>query len=175
MTHESDYDIPSALERRLPINTPTTDARRRHFLSSVTKGILTVIGGILGVLGGGAILSSTVRRQEDWLTASALHDLPDNEPTAVTLSVMRLDGYREVLQRRTIFLVKTGESDVAAFDATCTHLGCLVGWDRQAQVFRCPCHGGIFDRTGAVMDGPPPEGLAKVATRVDGNRVLVQA
>ncbi|MGH9256029.1 MAG: ubiquinol-cytochrome c reductase iron-sulfur subunit [Vicinamibacterales bacterium] len=158
-----------------PIETPTANGTRRRFLSSITTGILGVIGGILGVLGGGAVLSSTVRRQQDWLTASALLDLPDNEPTAVTLSVMRLDGYRDVLQRRTIFLVKTGESEVVGFDATCTHLGCLVAWDRQTQVFRCPCHGGIFDRTGAVMDGPPPEPLAKIATRVDGTRVLVQA
>ena len=141
----------------------------------MTTGILSVIGGILGVIGGGAVLSSTVRRQEDWLAASALHDLPDNEPTAVTLSVMRLDGYRQALQRRTIFLVKTGESEVAAFDATCTHLGCHVAWDPQAQVFRCPCHGGVFDRTGAVKDGPPPEPLVKLTTRVDGNRVMVQA
>lgn len=159
----------------MPIETSTADAPRRRFLTSITTGILTVIGGILGVLGGGAVLSSTVRRQEDWLAASALHDLPDNQPTAVTLSVMRLDGYREALERRTIFLVKTGESEVAAFDATCTHLGCLVTWDPQEQVFRCPCHGGVFDRTGAVMDGPPPEPLTKIATRVDGNRVLVQA
>ena len=151
------------------------DAPRRRFLASVTTGILSAIGGILGVLGGGAVLSSTVQRQEDWLTASALHDLPDNEPTPVTLSVMRLDGYREALERRTIFLVKTGESDVAAFDATCTHLGCLVGWDKQAQHFKCPCHGGVFDRNGAVVEGPPPEGLMRIATRVDGNRVLVQA
>ena len=101
-------------------------------------------------------------------------DLPDNEPTAVTLSVTRLDGYRESLQRRTIFLVKTGESEVAAFTRR-AHLGCLVAWDRRGQVFRCPCHGGVFDRTGAVMDGPPPESLAKIAVRVDGNRVMVQA
>lgn len=159
----------------MPIETSTADAPRRRFLTSITTGILTVIGGILGVLGGGAVLSSTVRRQEDWLAASALHDLPDNQPTAVTLSVMRLDGYRQALERRTIFLVKTGESEVAAFDATCTHLGCLVTWDPQGQVFRCPCHGGVFDRTGAVQDGPPPEPLANIATRVDGNRVLVQA
>lgn len=159
----------------MPTETSTADAPRRRFLTSITTGILTVIGGILGVLGGGAVISSTVRRQEDWLAASALHDLPDNQPTAVTLSVMRLDGYREALERRTIFLVKTGESEVAAFDATCTHLGCLVTWDPQEQVFRCPCHGGVFDRTGAVMDGPPPEPLTKIATRVDGNRVLVQA
>ena len=155
--------------------TSTTDPARRRFLSSITSGILSVIGGILGVIGGGAVLSSTVRRQEDWVAASALHDLPDNEPTAVTLSVMRVDGYREALERRTIFLVKTADSEVAAFDATCTHLGCLVGWDSQAQVFRCPCHGGIYDRTGAVKDGPPPVPLAKVATRVEGDRVLVQA
>ena len=159
----------------MPIETSTTDATRRRFLSSITSGILSVIGGILGIIGGGAVLSSTVRRQEDWLAASALHDLPDNEPTAVTLSVMRLDGYRQALERRTIFLVKTGESEVAAFDATCTHLGCHVAWDPQAQVFRCPCHGGVFDRTGAVKDGPPSEPLVKIATRVDGNRVMVQA
>jgi nitrite reductase/ring-hydroxylating ferredoxin subunit len=175
LTRECEYDIPSALEIREPIETSAADATRRRFLSSITNGILGVIGGILSVLGGGAVLSSTVRRQEDWLPASALHELPDNEPTAVTLSVMRLDGYRQALERRTIFLVKTGESEVAAFDATCTHLGCHVAWDPQGHVFRCPCHGGVFDRTGAVKDGPPPEPLAKVATRVDGNRVMVQA
>jgi Rieske Fe-S protein len=159
----------------VPIETSTPDAPRRRFLTSITTGILSVIGGILGVLGGGAVLSSTVRRQEDWLAAAALHDLPDNEPTAVTLSVLRLDGYREAIERRTIFLVKTGESGVAAFDARCTHLGCLVGWDPQARVFRCPCHGGVFDPAGAVMDGPPPERLRTIAAKVDGNRVLVQA
>jgi Rieske Fe-S protein len=136
---------------------------------------MAVIGAILGVIGGGAVLSSTVRKQEDWLAATTLLDLPDQQPTPVTLSVRRLDGFREVLDRRTIFLVKTGESDVHAFSATCTHLGCLVTWDVDAQVFKCPCHGGVYDRTGAVKDGPPPAPLAKVATRVDGDRVLVQA
>ena len=136
---------------------------------------MAVIGAILGVIGGGAVLSSTVRRQEDWLPATTLFDLPDSQPTPVTLSVRRLDGFREVLDRRTIFLVKTGESDVHAFNATCTHLGCLVAWDADAQVFKCPCHGGIYDRNGEVKDGPPPAPLAKAATRLDGERVLVQA
>ena len=158
----------------MPTETFTADVTRRRFLSSITNGILSVIGAILGVIGGGAALSSTVRRQEDWLPASALHDLSDNEPTPVTLSVVRLDGYRDAIDRRTIFLVKTGDSEVAAFDSRCTHLGCLVTWDPQAQVFKCPCHGGVYDRTGAVKDGPPPMPLVKVATRVDGDRVLVQ-
>ena len=154
--------------------TSSAEPSRRRFLSAITNGILTVIGGILAFIGGGAVLSSTVRRQEDWLPASALLDLPDNEPTPVTLTVARLDGFRQVIDRRTIFLVKTGESEVAAIDSTCTHLGCLVAWDPQAQLFKCPCHGGIYDRTGAVKDGPPPAPLVKIATRVDGERVMVQ-
>jgi Rieske Fe-S protein len=157
------------------IETQTQDTTRRRFLSAITSSIMGAIGGILAFIGGGAVLSSSVGRQEDWLAASALHDLPEHEPTPVTISVMRQDGYRTALQRRTIFLVKTSESEVAAFDATCTHLGCLVAWDQQGQVFKCPCHGGVYDRTGAVMDGPPPEPLARVATRVEGDRVLVQA
>ncbi len=159
----------------MPTENFTPDPARRRFLSSVINGILTVIGGILGVIGGGAIFSSAARRAEEWLAVSALHDLPDNQPTAVTLSVMRMDGYREALVQRTIFLVKTGESEVSALDATCTHLGCLVAWDAQAQVFKCPCHGGVYDRAGTVTEGPPPEPLLKVATRVEGDRVLVQA
>ena len=158
----------------MPIETSTADVTRRRFLSRITNGILSVIGGILAFIGGGAVLSSTVRRQVDWFPASTLLDLPDNEPTPVTLTVSRLDGFREVIDRRTIFLVKTGESEVAAIDSTCTHLGCLVAWDQQGQVFKCPCHGGVYDRSGAVKDGPPPMPLMKIATRVDGSRVLVQ-
>ena len=156
----------------MPIN--TGDVTRRRFLSRITNGIMSVIGAILGVIGGGAILSSTARKQDDWTPASSLLDLPDNQPTPVTLTVSRMHGFREVIQRKTIFLVKTADAQVAAIDSTCTHLGCLVAWDAEAQVFRCPCHGGIYDRSGAVKDGPPPMPLSKIATRIDGERVLVQ-
>jgi quinol---cytochrome c reductase iron-sulfur subunit, bacillus type len=157
----------------MPIETFTGDVPRRRFLSSITNGILSVIGGILGVVAGGAAFSSTGPRQVGWLPASTLLDLPDDIPTPITLTVARLDGFREIIDRRTIFLVKTQDSAVAAFDSTCTHLGCLVAWDPDAQVFRCPCHGGVFDRTGAVKDGPPPAPLVKIATRVEGDRVMV--
>jgi menaquinol-cytochrome c reductase iron-sulfur subunit len=152
----------------------TDDVTRRRFLSRVTNGIMGIIGAILGVIGGGAMLSSTARKQDDWTAASSLLDLPDNQPIPVTLTVSRLDGFREVIQRKTIFLVKTQDAGVVAIDSTCTHLGCLVAWDTGAQVFKCPCHGGVYDRTGAVKDGPPPMPLGKIATRIDGQRVLVQ-
>jgi Rieske Fe-S protein len=148
---------------------------RRQFLARVITTIHAVIGGTIGVILGGAILSPIFgKRQENWLTAANLTDLPENRPTPVTIRVAREDGYNQVIDRRTVFLVKTGESQVTALDSTCTHLGCRVSWDAEAQVLRCPCHGGVYDATGAVTAGPPPAPLATLTTRIEGNQVLVQ-
>ena len=94
-------------------------------------------------------------------------------PAQRSAAPVRTDGYRDVVDRRTVFLVKTG-GNVVALDSTCTHLGCRVSWDPNAQQLQCPCHGGVFDRTGAVKAGPPPAPLAKLVTRIEDDRVLVQ-
>ncbi|RPJ37433.1 MAG: ubiquinol-cytochrome c reductase iron-sulfur subunit [Planctomycetaceae bacterium] len=49
-----------------------------------------------------------------------------------------------------------------AFDAGCTHLGCLVSWDQNQHVFHCPCHGAIFDDQGTAVKGPVNMPLKKV-------------
>ena len=148
---------------------------RRQFFARVITSIHAVIGGTIGVILGGAILSPIFgKRQENWLTAANLTELPDNRPTPVTIRIAREDGYNQVIDRRTVFLVKTGESQVTALDSTCTHLGCRVRWDAEAQVLRCPCHGGVYDATGAVKSGPPPAPLTMLTTRIEGNQVLVQ-
>ena len=49
-----------------------------------------------------------------------------------------------------------------AFDAACTHLGCLVSWDQNEHVFRCPCHGAVFSDQGAAVKGPVNAPLKKI-------------
>jgi menaquinol-cytochrome c reductase iron-sulfur subunit len=148
---------------------------RRRFLARIITSIPALLGGTVGVVLGGAVLSPLFdRRQENWLTAATLADLPDDRPVPVTIRVAREDGYNQVIDRRTVFLVKTSDTEVTALDSTCTHLGCRVSWDAETQELKCPCHGGVYDSSGAVKAGPPPAPLAKLVTRIDGNQVLVQ-
>jgi len=148
---------------------------RRSFFARIITTIQAAIGGTLGVVLGGAVLSPMFgRRQEDWLPAANLFDLIEHRPMPVTIRVAREDGYNQVIDRRTVFLVRTGESEVVALDSTCTHLGCRVSWDAEAQVLRCPCHGGVYDTMGQVKAGPPPAPLARLQTRVQGSQVQVQ-
>ena len=155
--------------------TPSDNPGRRRFFARIITSIHTAIGGTLGVLLGGTIISpGLARRQETWLPAGSFGALPINEPTPVTIRVARQDGYTQVVERRTVFLVKDLESRLTALDSTCTHLGCRVSWDTVAQELRCPCHGGTYDRKGEVTGGPPPRALAQLTTRLDGDSILVQ-
>ena len=151
------------------------DTGRRRFLARVITSIHAAIAATLGVVLGGTVLSPLFGKQEEnWLPAGTLTNLPEHDPLPVTLRVAREDGYNQIIERRSIFLVRTGESGVVAIDSTCTHLGCRVSWDVDEQLIKCPCHGGIYDRMGTVKSGPPPAALARLATKVDGDQILVQ-
>ncbi len=152
------------------------DTSRRRLLSRAIVAIQGLMAASIGLVAGGAIAApSLARRTGSWWPAGrALADLVEGEPTPVTISRSREDGYTRVVDRQVVFLVRTGEDQVTALSSTCTHLGCRVRWDAADGVLKCPCHGGVFDRSGAVLDGPPSEPLATVATRVEDGRVLVE-
>jgi len=60
-----------------------------------------------------------------------------------------------------------------AINAVCTHLGCVVPWNRAANKYMCPCHGSQYDFTGKVIRGPAPLSLALAhCDDVDGKAVL---
>jgi Rieske Fe-S protein len=160
---------------------PSSDAARddasgrRRFLARAVLAVQSLIGGALGIVLGGAVVSpGLARRNENWLPAAKLADLTADQPTPVAVRVARQDGYAQVVERRTVFLIRTGEAQVMALDSTCTHLGCRVSWNADAKALTCPCHGGVFDATGAVTAGPPPGPLRPIETRVDNGQVLVQ-
>lgn len=45
-----------------------------------------------------------------------------------------------------------------AVSAVCTHLGCIVEYDVDKEIW-CPCHAAFFDLRGNVKSGPAPSSL----------------
>lgn len=46
------------------------------------------------------------------------------------------------------------EGTLHRVSASCTHLGCIVHWNRTEQCWDCPCHGSQFAADGSVLNGP---------------------
>jgi len=70
-------------------------------------------------------------------------------------------------------LVKTNAGALVALSAVCTHLGCIVQWEKDKQDFICPCHAGHYSPDGLVLSGPPPRSLAKIPFTVADGKITV--
>jgi glycine/D-amino acid oxidase-like deaminating enzyme/nitrite reductase/ring-hydroxylating ferredoxin subunit len=89
----------------------------------------------------------------DHLRAGLRHDLDD---------LAAGDGR---VVRRGRHLVAVSRRDDGALDAVsahCTHLGCLVRWNRQERTWDCGCHGSRFAPDGEVLDAPATASLDQV-------------
>jgi Rieske Fe-S protein len=147
---------------------------RRTVLVRLIQSIQGLMGATLAFVVGGAVVApSFTRRQSSWLPASALSDLEEGTPRPVSLRVARADGATAVVDRRVVYLVRSGGS-VRALDSTCTHLGCRTRYNAETRRIECPCHGGMYDATGSVIAGPPPSPLQTLPTRIDSDRVFVE-
>jgi cytochrome b6-f complex iron-sulfur subunit len=65
-------------------------------------------------------------------------------------------------------VVRTGDGDVRAFSAVCSHLDCTVQFKSDTSQLWCACHNGTYDLGGNVVSGPPPRGLEKFVVNLRG-------
>jgi glycine/D-amino acid oxidase-like deaminating enzyme/nitrite reductase/ring-hydroxylating ferredoxin subunit len=53
------------------------------------------------------------------------------------------------------------DGSLSVRSATCTHMGCIVAWNRSERTWDCPCHGSRFTPDGDVISGPADKPLAE--------------
>ncbi|KAG8386950.1 hypothetical protein BUALT_Bualt03G0202000 [Buddleja alternifolia] len=72
------------------------------------------------------------------------------------------------------YLVVENDKTLATYgiNAVCTHLGCVVPWNKAENKFMCPCHGSQYNNQGKVIRGPAPLSLALAHADLDDGKVL---
>jgi menaquinol-cytochrome c reductase iron-sulfur subunit len=80
-----------------------------------------------------------------------------------------------VTAKTSAWLRRVDASEFIAFSVNCAHLGCPVRWLPDAELFMCPCHGGVYYSDGSVAAGPPPHPLSRYPVRIAGDNVEVLA
>jgi Rieske Fe-S protein len=120
------------------------------------------LAGLVGLVASPRSTGSTLR----WRKAASVSDLTADAPFTAVLGERRVDGWMETRKQSVVFIEKDGDT-YRALSATCSHLGCRVNWDSALAQFKCPCHGGVYDRQGNVVSGPPPKPLTRINVRVN--------
>ncbi len=78
-----------------------------------------------------------------------------------------------VTAKTAAWLRREGPQEFIAFAVNCTHLGCPVRWLPNANLFLCPCHGGVYYKDGSVAAGPPPRPLVRYDVRIRDQQVEI--
>jgi cytochrome b6-f complex iron-sulfur subunit len=82
------------------------------------------------------------------------------------------DAVIKKLLGKPVIIVRT-EDEVHALSAVCTHLGCIVKWEKDTQRLICPCHIATFDLRGNVTGGPAPSPLLTTEAKISGEQIVI--
>jgi menaquinol-cytochrome c reductase iron-sulfur subunit len=108
-----------------------------------------------------------------WRPVGTVDSFLVGETVAVTFLQASPLPWAGVTAKTAAWLRRESAGSFTAFSVSCTHLGCPVRWRPDAQLFMCPCHGGVYYKDGEVAAGPPPKPLPRYATRVMDGQVEI--
>jgi menaquinol-cytochrome c reductase iron-sulfur subunit len=147
---------------------------RRRFLARLSLALSGAVGALLGVPVLGFLLAPLTRKEPRvWRPVGRVNDFAIGETVNVRFEDASALPWSGVTARTAAWLRREDESHFTAYSVHCTHLGCPVRWMAEAQLFLCPCHGGVYYADGTVSAGPPPKRLPTYPVRVRGDQVEI--
>jgi menaquinol-cytochrome c reductase iron-sulfur subunit len=147
---------------------------RRKFLSRISLALGAGAAALAAIPAVGYVIGPEVKVPlELWRDVGPVDQFDIGSTVQVTLDSPAAGDWAGVSERMAAWLRRQSASEFVAFSVNCTHLGCPVRWLQSANLFMCPCHGGVFYADGRVAAGPPQQPLAHHKVRVRAGRVEV--
>lgn len=147
---------------------------RRGFYIGAIYGMMAIVSAALGLPAILYLFTPAKEKKSDvWAEAGDVTRLAPNSPVETVFHRNRIDGWRNIEEKATAWVVKYADNRVVAFGPNCTHLGCAYHWEAGQNEFFCPCHNSVFSIDGKVVSGPAPRPLDRFDTKVQGTKLLI--
>jgi menaquinol-cytochrome c reductase iron-sulfur subunit len=148
---------------------------RRQFLSRLSLTLSGLAAAVVSVPIIAYLLSPLLQPTPDeWRDVGAVTDFQIGSTVEVAYDDPSPLPWAGQTARTAVWLRRNADRNFTAFGINCSHLGCPVNWRPDAELFLCPCHGGVYYADGTVAGGPPPRPLTRLAIRiVETDRVQV--
>jgi Rieske Fe-S protein len=137
---------------------------RRSFLKGLGAAVLGLGALLVAPIAGLRTLLHPLRspppqEPETWIHITNLSALPnDGVPRRFPVVSGRVNAWtRETaVPVGAVFLCRTGETSITAFNVVCPHAGCTVGYLAASRQYLCPCHNSTFAIDGSIDDPGSP-------------------
>ncbi len=148
---------------------------RREFLAGMSVAVGGLAAALVSIPVIGALISPLLNQPpEAWRPVGKVDDFQVNATVEVTFTDASPMPWAGVSARTAAWLRRVSQDQFVAFSVNCTHLGCPVRWLSDADLFMCPCHGGVYYQDGSVAAGPPPKSLVQYPVRINQGQVEIK-
>ncbi|HUA36169.1 MAG TPA: Rieske 2Fe-2S domain-containing protein [Candidatus Binataceae bacterium] len=148
---------------------------RRAFLGKLSMALAGIAAMFVAVPVVGFILGPLIKKTpQGWRNIGRLEEFIVGTTVKVNFRDPSPLAWAGVTAESAAWLRRTGDDTFIAFAMNCTHLGCPVRWLPSANLFMCPCHGGVYYNDGSVAAGPPPHPLSRYPVRVVNGIVQIR-
>jgi len=150
------------------------DESRRKFLIRLSIIMGAIPAALVAVPILGALFGPLLQRQkQEWRRVAGLDEIRIGDTKLVTYMDDNPLPWAGVTAKSAAWLRRISQDKFEAFAANCSHLGCPVRWEAKAELFMCPCHGGVYNKDGTVASGPPPRALTKLQVRINNKDIEI--
>jgi menaquinol-cytochrome c reductase iron-sulfur subunit len=148
---------------------------RRNFLAIATGAIGGLIAVVMAIPAVAYVVGPALQRKktENWLEIGPTSKVELGTPTLFKTMVESQTGWIATQEEVSIYVLTENARDYIALSNICTHLGCRVRWIPDQGQFFCPCHNGVFDKSGHVVSGPPPRPLDQYETKIEDSQLFI--
>lgn len=166
----------NSTDQPLPGLEAPEEISRRRFFEKLSIALGSLCAAIIGVPLVGFVLAPLFRKApQQWISLGKVDEFQIGKTVTVPVVDSSSLPWAGVTAKNAIWLRRESESSFIAFSANCTHLGCPVRWIEGAQLFMCPCHGGVYYSDGNVAAGPPPRPLFRYDVRIKNGEVKMNS
>lgn len=153
-------------------NKDEIDRDRRSFLIKISLCLSALAAAAAGIPIISALLAPLLRQPpQTWRDIGDLNQFGMGDTKLVKFENPNPEPWAGITAHSAAWVRRESEQHIIAFSVNCTHLGCPVRWENGAQLFMCPCHGGVYYKDGSVASGPPPKGLIQYPVRINKGKV----
>ncbi len=149
---------------------------RRRFLEKLSIALCSFCAAVVGLPLIGFVIAPLFRKPpEQWTSLGKVGDFQIGKTVTVTVLDPSPLPWAGITAKNAVWLRRESDTSFIAFSANCTHLGCPVRWMEGAELFLCPCHGGVYYKDGNVAAGPPPRPLFRYDVRIENGEVKINS
>jgi menaquinol-cytochrome c reductase iron-sulfur subunit len=173
--------LPKSVASYNGMNEPVPpNTERRSFLKAFTAAAISVLLGVIPFGAGVAMFMDPLRRKSNLKGAvkvATLDAVPaDGIPRKFPVIASRVDAWSKFSETPigAVYLRRTGDGKLQAFNVVCPHAGCFVDFLPERGTYLCPCHNSTFALNGQIENrsSPAARGLDSLDVEVRSGKEI---